>query len=153
MAIKNLLYIIPSSVIFNKESVPVFESLSREDSSALFSTLYLNNKEVIQKLSGDLEFNYCFYEPDRDYLPGEFSGMKDNIEFYKLNEGVKYFRKLFKDYSPAEFPNIIFIVSNSIGIKPVDLLRTISLLNQEDNNIVIGRSISGKISIIAFNYY
>jgi hypothetical protein len=153
MATKNLIYIIPSSIVFNKESIPVFESFSSEDSSILFSTLYLNNKEVIQKLSGDLEFNYCFYEPDRNHLTEEFSGIADNIHFYKLYEGVKYFRQLLKNIPPTEFPNIIFVVSNSIGIKPSDMLKTISLLNQEEYNIVVGRSVGGKISIIAFNYY
>ena len=153
MATKNLIYIIPASVIFRQDSVPVFEGLSKEDSSVLFSTLYMNNKEVVQKLLGDLEFHFCFYEIDNENLLPEFSEMPDNIHFYKLNESVKFFRQLFKTFPADEFPNILIIFSNTMGIKPSDLLKTINLLNHEDKNIVVGRSTNGKISIIAFNYY
>ena len=48
---------------------------------------------------------------------------------------------------------LLFVMSNSVGITQQLIAKALNLLNNEDNNIVIAASPSGKVVLWGINYY
>lgn len=153
MASKNLLYIVPRSVLFNINEVPLFESLQKKDSSFLFTALYLNQKEVAHKLPGTIHIHLGIDEKDVDFLPEVLLDETLNKHIINTSEDLNYYNKFFSSIPQAGFPNILMVLSNTMGIKQPDFLKIFNLLNNDDNNVVIGKSISGKVAFLGFNYF
>jgi hypothetical protein len=153
MASKNLLYIIPRSVVFNYNEVPVFESLSQKDSSFLSSSLYLNQNEVVQKLSGTVDIHLGIDERDKNFIPAALENETFHKHFINSTEYLEYYSRIFSSLPHTGFPNIIMLLSNTIGIRQSDFIRAFNLLNHDDNNIIIGKSASGTIVFLGFNYF
>lgn len=152
MPVKSYIFIVPASPIYNKEIVPRFENLTQDDSSLLYSAMYLNYKDMLSKLS---EYNavYCFDERDREFLPPEFNDEAIEKHFVRSNEVWKEMRRLIADKIHRESPNILLLFSNSIAITPSAISRFFNLLNHDDYNLIVGRSFSDKVGVIGLNYY
>ena len=153
MALKNLLYIVPRSVLFNIDEVPLFESLPQKDSSFLFAALYLNQNEVAQKLSGTVEVHLGLDEKDRDFLPKVLLNETFQKHFINTSEYLKYYSGLFSSFPQSGFPNVVILLSNTIGTKQSDFLKVFNLLNHDDNNLVIGKSANDNIAFLGFNFF
>ncbi|MCX6149960.1 MAG: hypothetical protein NTX22_05480 [Ignavibacteriales bacterium] len=153
MAVNYLIYIVPHSPLLNKDFVPQFANFSQEDSVLLYSTLYLNHKEVLQNFKANVETHLYFDEKDKDNMPVNYSCDGILPQYFNTLESGKYFYKTLKTFPASAFPNIVMIFANSIGIKQSDLLKTMNLLNNDDNNFVIGKSIENKLAFFGFNYF
>lgn len=145
--------IVPPFPVFNKEEVPAFENFSKEDSCLLYSTLYLNHKDIITKLEEDIEITYCFHEKDKDFLPSELNDENIKKYFLESDKAGASISKLLSKRITQENPNVLLLLSNSIGISLSCIRKSFNLLNYEDNNILLGKSANGRISFIGLNFF
>jgi hypothetical protein len=144
------IYIFSIFPVFNKDSVPNFESFDKEHSSYLHSTLLLNQKELADKLSETSSIHFCFDKNDEGFINYNFSGT-DDITFLDFSD-TTVLRNLSEKYF-HKFTNNIIIFSNSIGITSEDLAKTFNLLCMEDEAVVLGKSINQSLSFIGFNSF
>lgn len=140
------------SPVFNTDSVPVFESMSPEDSSLLLSILYENHIEVFKELQDNSTIIQCVDEKDKDSFPDELklkvpeiygiNTLEFNSEIKSFNE--RYFKK---------FRNNVIIFAHSIGMSSQDIKKIFSLLEMDDESFLIGRDNNERIALIGFNNY
>ena len=144
------IYILSLFPVFNKESVPNFESFDKEHSSYLYETLTLNHEELAGKLSETSNIIFCFDKNDEEHFNGNFRSA-DEITFIDFSNATplkslseKYFHK---------FSNNIIIFSNSIGLTSEDINKVFNLLCMEDNAVVLGKSVNQSLAFIGFNSF
>jgi len=152
MPSKSYIFIAPTSPIYNRDIVPVFEKLNQEDSSLLYNSLYMNHFDILSRLNL-YETVYFFDERDKDFLPECF--LNDNIttHFVRTSNIWHGIKRIIAEKIHQESPNILVLFSNLIGITPADIVKYFNLLNHEDYNILAGRSGSEKIGLIGLNYF
>ncbi|HSP88630.1 MAG TPA: hypothetical protein VLN45_10885, partial [Ignavibacteriaceae bacterium] len=144
------IYFIPLFPVLNAEVTKLFSSFNKEDSINLYSSLYLNLKELSDSISESAASVFCFDESDKNYILPEFSEQEKifgNVE----NKGVLY--KTLSEKYFARFNNNLIIFVNTISISHIDILKFLNLLNREDNSLLIGKSHNNKVSYIGFNNY
>ena len=142
------IYFLSLFSVFNRESVPKFESFNEEDSSYLFSTLLLNNKELKEKSNSVLNALFVLNKNDEEYLTEHPCGL-ENIIFINTGD-TSLMRNLSEKYF-YKFANNLIIFTNSIGITPEDINQTFNLLSMEDEAIVLGKTINQSLAFIGFN--
>lgn len=150
---KSYIFIVPSAPVFNKQEVPQFENLTREDSSMLSSTLYMNYKDLLTRSKNGYEVVYFFDEKDRDFLPEEFCAEDVNKSFIKCSEGWDHLSAYISRKIMQDSTNILILFSHTIGITPARIDKYFNLLNHEDRNILVGKSACHKVSLMGINYY
>ncbi len=153
MTEKIFIFTIPPFAFFNKDAVPEIENFSNEDSQLLFKTLYENHKNLISKLCEIYEPVYLFDEKDKENLPEEF--INDNAKKYFIQEEIFWqdiANIVFKRYK-RDSTTLIFIYANTIGIGPKIISAISNLANNEDNNLIFGKTPEGKISFFAMNFF
>lgn len=142
----------PLSPVFNKGEVPVFESMSPNDSSLLQSILYENYTEVLKEITDSSTVVYGLDEKDKNIIPPDINEKLSDISWIncaEFNSELKNFNdKYFKN-----FHNNILIFAHSIGVTTQDIKKIFSLLEMEDESIFIGRDQAERIALLGFNTY
>ena len=144
------IYFVPLFPVFNNKKTRLFDSFTLEDSVNLYSSLYLNLKEISNNLLNSTAVVFCFDEKDKDFIPLEFSA-SEKI-FADLDNKALLLKFLSEKYFAA-FNNNLIIFVNTISISPQDILKYLDLLNREDESFIIGKSQNNKVSYIGFNVY
>jgi|SRR5690606_19730664 len=144
------IYFVPLFPLFNEKETRLFESFDSKNSSYLYSSLYLNYKELSDKLLNSADVVYCFDQADKDHIPQDF--FDSQKVFLNLNDKLLLFRVLSEKYFDR-FKNNLIIFTNTIKISVQDILKYLDLLNREDDSVVIGKSEKGKLTYIGFNVY
>lgn len=144
--------IIPLFSFFDTTQVSVFETMTKEDSSLLYSILYENYTELLNEIKDICTVIYFLDENDKENIP-DF--MKDKfseinwINTASLNSEIKYLNdKLFK-----KFHNNLISFSHSIGVSSADIKKIFSLLEIEDESVLLGRGNDERIALLGFNSY
>jgi hypothetical protein len=144
--------LLPVSPIFNYDTVNVFESMAKEDSSLLGSILYENYLVVLNEISDFTNLVFCIDKNDEKYLPGELRDQLQevySIDSTNINKEIKNINdKYFK-----KFHNNLLIFSHSIGVSSADIKKIFSLLEIEDESLLIGRDNGERIVLMGFNSY
>lgn len=144
------IYLIPLFPVFNEDETRLFASFSKENSVHLYTSLYLNIKEITDKLSGSADAVYCFDEKDNDHIINEF--FQSQKVFSNLDNKSLILKLLSEKYF-GRFNNNLIIFINTIKISDKDILKYLDLLNREDESFLIGKSQRDKVSFIGFNFY
>lgn len=144
------IYLVPLYPVFNENKIRVFDSFNKQDSAGLYSTLYLNLKEITDNVSPFIATVFCFDEADKEHLLPEFS--YSNKIFVNPGNKSVLFKTLSEKYFSLYSNNLIIFV-NAAGISRNNILKYIDLLNREDESLLIGKSHNGKVSCIGFNIY
>lgn len=145
--------IAPPSPIFNSEEIPVFDNFSKENSIFLYSTLYLNHVDVLSGMNGNFDVTSCFDEKDKEYLPTELNNENIKKEFINTTKIWESLSKVIAKKITKENPSLLIIFSPSIGISHSCINKSFNLLNYDDNNILLGKTITNKISFFGFNFF
>jgi hypothetical protein len=144
------IYFIPLFPVFNEQETKSFGSFSKEDSVNLYSSLYLNLKELADLLSGSAASLFCFDESDKNHILPEFSTL--NKIFSNLANKSILLKVLSEKYF-SRFNNNLIIFVNTISISHKDIIKSLDLLNREDDSFLIGKAHNNKVSYIGFNNY
>lgn len=140
-----------NSAKFNKEAIPDFESFGRDDSFLLYSSLFLNYKEILEQLPKTINIILCFDNKDKDFLPEELNGNNFEIVFGDTADKKSLLKTMSDKYFNNSNNNII-IFSDSIGITQ-DIQKTFNLLQIDDEVVVLGKTKNDKIAFIGFNSF
>lgn len=146
------IYLLPLFSFYNTNSNSLFESMTGEDTSLLYTILYENYIEVFDELKESCTLIYFLDKNDIDNIPDEIDKKLNNISSIDtsiLNKEIKNLNdKYFKN-----FHNNLLIFSHSIGVSASDIKKIFSLLDIEDESILLGRGIEEKIALFGFNSY
>jgi hypothetical protein len=144
------LYLQTFHPVFNKECIPVFGELDAEHSLQLYTSLVLNHKENLDKISEQCSVIYSFDEKDAEFLPEKFQGIKENIIYTVTSNPHSSVKILFDKYFP-EYDNNLVIYADSIGNSGEGLTRVLDLISIESDAVAIGKSMNGGVSFVGFN--
>lgn len=153
MTVSSNIIVVPPSPIYNLDELPAFENFSKENSSFLYSSLYINHKDVFLGMEGQLNVTYCFDEKDKDFLPPEFVDDSINKEFINTSKIWQSLSKVIAKKITKENPSLLIVYSPAIGISHACINKCFNLLNHDDNNILLGKTGNNKISFLGLNYY
>lgn len=143
-------YIISPDPIFTLDKIELFETFDKKNTVYLNLSLILNHKEILNEISDEINFIFCFNGLDKNNLPDELSTLSENI-FYLENKNF-IFKTLSSKYF-KEFSNNILIFANSIGFSKNDILKTLNLLTNDDETLILGKTENQKLSFIGFNNF
>jgi hypothetical protein len=135
--------------VFNEQETKQFDSFNKVDSVNLYSSLYLNLREITSNLANSAVV-FCFDEKDKNHIYPEFSG-SEKI-FANLND-ISLLMKVLSEKYFVRFNNNLIIFVNTISISSKEILKFLDLLNREDESFIIGKSHNGKVSYTGFNIY
>lgn len=144
-------YILPSFSIYSNEKLSCFSSFKKEDSLYFYSTFILNHKEILDRISDEISYIFCLDSKDKDYLPEEFSPLKENIYWQNFTENnilAELENNFFKNCK-----NNLVILLDSIGFSEKDILKAFNLLSIEDDSVVLGKTNKFKLSFFGFNKF
>ncbi|HSD63068.1 MAG TPA: hypothetical protein VLB50_04690 [Ignavibacteriaceae bacterium] len=126
--------------------------INKEDSTLLYSILYENYSEVLNEIKDNCNVIYTLHEKDNEGISSELkekisdvfliNSLNINSEFKNLND--KYFKK---------YHNNLIIFSHSIGVTPSDIKKIFSLLEIEDESVMLGRDNDERIVLLGFNSF
>lgn len=151
MSSKLHIVVVPSSPLFCLEDVPQFENFSKEDSSLLFSTLYMNHIDNLNRFKSEIDKTYLFDIRDESFIPT--SMVESNLcRYYRAGEKWKLIESVVNKHLGIDSTSILILFSQSIGIGPSGFQTICNLLNNDDNNFITGVTHSNKIAFFAFNY-
>lgn len=144
--------LLPLFPLFNDGSLPLFDSMNNEDSSLLFTILYENYIEILNEASDNSTIVYCFDKRDKNKIPEHITDKIPeihwidtdnlNIELKSLND--KYFKK---------FNNNLLVFAHSIGLSYTDIKKIFTLLEMDDESIMLGRDGEERVVFLGFNNY
>lgn len=132
--------------------IPLSGQMAKEDLSLLYSVLYENYSEVINELKDNCTVIYVLNNKDAENITPDLkekiteafqiNAFNTNNEIKNLND--KYFKK---------FHNNLIIFSHSIGVTPTDIKKIFSLLEIEDESVMLGRDNDERIVMFGFNSF
>ncbi len=127
--------------------------MTGDDTSLLYTILYENYIEVFNELKDVSTIVYFLDKNDMDKIPDGISEKLNSsispIDTSSMNKEIKNLNdKYFKN-----FHNNLLIFSHSIGVSASDIKKIFSLLDIEDESIMLGRGIEEKIALLGFNSY
>lgn len=148
----NLISIVVLSdrVIFNENKLKVFENFSVDDTKLLYETLFFN---LIQNLyASDPSKDLLAYldEVDKEFLSTEAEKINFNnykIYFYQNNPNATFIFDKIKNHK-----HTILLFADIMGISNSTIKEILSLLNSDENIIVIGISQDSSLCFIGFNH-
>jgi len=146
------IYLFSDSPKFNKEAITDFGSFRRDDSALLYSTLALNHIEIFDKLQKNINLVFCTDICDKEFLPEELKNNCIQLFFGDTKDKKNFIKSLSEKFFSLSYNNLI-IFSDSIGISQDEILKTINLLQIEDEVIVLGKTTDGKVAFIGFNSF
>lgn len=136
----------------DQTQTPLSGKMNKDDASLLYSILYENYSEVFNEIKDICTVVYILDEKDTqnispemkekisDYFP--INTLNANSEIKNLND--KYFKK---------YHNNLIIFSHSIGVTPSDIKKIFSLLEIEDESVMLGRDNDERIVFLGFNSF
>lgn len=145
------IYLVSLYPQFSKEHLPLFNGFDAEHSAYLYENLVLNSKEIFEQLT-DTSIYYCFDEKDIEYLPDELKAEGLNL-IYGDTANTSSFLRYLNDKLFDRYENNLLIFSNVIGVTPHDIKKYFSMLQREDDAIIIGRSDKNLSALTGFNSF
>ena len=149
---QNAIYIIPSYPLLNRLGDTNIEEFKDEDYIFLKSILYLNLLENVNVKIDKADIFKIFDFSDKDLLSDEFTEKSQRIIYGDINN----LKLLFKELLSKEFisyKNNLVVFSDVINIRPVDIGQYFSVLNNDENSLVLAKSSDGKIKVFGFHNY
>jgi len=144
--------LIPLFPLFNSSEVPLFQQMTKEDSSLLFSTLFENYIDVLNETKENCSIFYMLDKKDREHLPPEFIESLPDIHWFDSYSADNEIKNLNDKYF-KKFHNNLIIFSHSMGVSSADIKKIFSLLEIEDESVFIGRDDDERIALLGFNSY
>ncbi len=146
------IFLLPLFPLFNNGRLPLFESMNFMDSSLLFSILYENYIEILGEAADNSTVVCCFDKRDKNKIPEYITNKVTEIHWIDtddLNSELKYFNeKYFK-----KFNNNLLIFAHSIGLSYPDIKKIFTLLEMDDESIMLGRDGDVRVVFLGFNNY
>lgn len=134
--------------IFNPDRTIQLDYFSIEHSLLLKSLLVQNTIEQLQNNYPEIGINVLLNSEDRNFIPDFLlSDFIQLIYWQRLDQ--PFISEIIESYFSNNLDKIIFH-NLSIGFSSTDINKTSSLLSQQDNNIVFGKSESEFIPFLAF---
>jgi hypothetical protein len=149
---RSCIYLVSSHPLFNENDAPLFDSFDKTNSVFLYKSLALNYLEIFESISTAVPVVYCFDERDKDFIPQEFR-LINAVEFASNISSKSKLLKLLSEKYFNKHNNNLVIFTSSISISSGDILKSLDLLNNEDETFIIGNSNSGNITFFGFNKY
>lgn len=150
MKSKSTNFLLAEHPVFNTVSAPLFLTLDAEHSGLLWQALFLNGCEVLSSINFPLYL--ILDENDKEFIPEKISSGPAKIIFGNLNDKEGLFRNI-NDKHFLENENNILFLADSIGYTHNDISKTLNLLNNNDDCLVLGRSLTESLCFAGFNTY
>ncbi len=148
----NYIFLISQRQITISEINQVFESFSPEDTVKLFLSLYENWIDI---LKGDKNnFNIISFFSEKDYSILNKEIIENNqVELIKGKNLFSSLRNILEKFDAHNFPKVIFIFADSIGISIKDLWKYFNCLDNDDNNLLLVKENNDNICLFGINYF
>lgn len=150
---KNCIIVYPFNPVFSSEKLAAFGPFSNGDTGELYSNLYLNHHENIHNLLESVHTYYVVMEDDRQFVPDYLDSDRSTVYYVSRGERWDSLNGILTKRISIEACNAAVIFANSMGISAESLRQTFYLLNNEDNNLVIGKTATNKITLLGMNYF
>jgi hypothetical protein len=145
------IYVTAMMPVFNEKIVTPLGKLDANHTSQLYSNLFLNHKENLDRILNHTSITYCFNNNDRNHLPEQFTKEHLINIFSDTDNSYQNIKNIADKFFSLSNINLI-VFANSIGYSTSDLNKILDLLTIESDAVVIGKSINGGVSFIGFNY-
>ncbi len=142
----------PLFPLFNHGSLPLFESMNSEDSSLLYSILYENYIEVLSEGMSNSTIIFCFDKKDKNNIPAYFENKVTDIQWIDTNDPDAELKNLNDKYF-KKFNNNLLIFAHSIGVSSADIKKIFTLLEMDDESVLLGRNGDERVALLGFNNY
>ncbi len=142
----------PLFPLFNDDRLPLFESMNSEDSALLYSILYENYIEVLREAADNSTIIYCLDGQDKDKIPENLTDKGLEIQWIDTNELNSELKNLNEKYF-KKFSNNLLIFAHSIGVSYADIKKIFTLLEMDDESIMLGRDGDERVALLGFNSY
>ncbi len=142
----------PLFELFNSGKLPVFESMNKEDSSLLYSILYENYIEILNQVTDNSTLIFCFDHNDKDKLTEHITNKIENIQWINTSDLNNELKSLNDKYF-KRFNNNLLIFAHSIGLSYPDIKKIFTLLEMDDESIMLGRDGDERLAFLGFNNY
>ncbi|RJP61843.1 MAG: hypothetical protein C4539_19135 [Ignavibacteriales bacterium] len=148
----NYVFLISRRQITVSENNLQFENFSSQDSAELFHSLYENWIEIL-KMNLD-QFSIISFLHEADALTAEQS-LTENHQVEIINDKnlSSVLKNKLEKFDIHNFPKIIFIFADSIGISSKDFYKYFNVLDNDDNNLLLVRDTNDNICLFGINYY
>ncbi len=144
--------LLPLFPLFNNDSAPLFESMSAEDSSLLYSILYENYIEILSEAAENSTIVCCFDKQDKNKVPQNIEKKAGEIYWVDTNDLNGELKNLNEKYF-KKFNNNLMIFAHSIGLSPLEIKKIFTLLEMDDESIMLGRDSDERVALLGFNNY
>lgn len=148
----NAAYIIPPFPFSKIKSADITENLKFEDAIDLFSNLYLNLIENLNKPACKFDLICLFYSDDENFLESELKSLNLTIEYIKITNPGKALDSLSEKYF-SRYKNNVILKSNLMGINSDEVDKLINLLNIDDETLLVSKDSKGEIILLGFNRF
>lgn len=152
MKTNSCIYLLPFSSVFNPQAVETFEFMDKEHSAFLYSTLYFNNVEVIEKFKNRSNIILCLDKADEQVVPLELKSLIFNVDICNISDYPAAAKQLNEKYFSKYQKNLI-IFSRAIGFSSSEIQKVLDLLPADDEKLVIGKANNGRIAFLAFTAF
>ncbi|MGE5458469.1 MAG: hypothetical protein ACM3RX_08955 [Methanococcaceae archaeon] len=152
MAARPHIFVVPFSPVFNPEEAPPFENLTRQDASLLRSALYLNYADMLSPYSASYDITYFLDEKDVPFIPEMICHEEISKYFIESKKCWNFIAKLTAK-KIHEATSILILFSDTIGITPATINQYFNMLNYDDHNILIGKTMENNVSLLGINYF
>ncbi len=142
----------PLFPLSGNDGLPLFELMTGEDSKLLYSILYENYIEILSEAADSSSIIYCIDRRDRDKIPGNLSDRGAEIQWIDSNELNSELKNLNEKYF-KKFNNNLVIFAHSIGVSYSDIKKIFTLLEMDDESIMLGRDGDERVALLGFNSY
>ncbi len=147
----DFLYLISTKPLSVSESLLPFENFSKEDTAYLYRSLLENWIEVLNFNDG---FNlYVLLDETETDAIASIQQLKTPVDTFNSKKLLPFLKNQLEKYDVHNFPKIIFVISDSIGISDRGIKKYFNILENEDNNLLLVKNKNEKICLIGFNFY
>jgi hypothetical protein len=146
------IFLVPFDPVFNTDEVKVFDRMDKEHSTLLYSSLYLNNVEVIEKLGDQYSAVFCLNSSDQHNVPQELLSSAVHLSIMGNSSLKGSFKYLGEKYFSRYSKNLV-IFSKTIGISSTGIQKIFELLSVEDDAVVIGKAENNRIPFLGFTTF
>ncbi len=142
----------PLFPLFNNDRLPLFESMNSEDSSLLYSILYENYIGILDEAAVNSTVIFCLDKQDKNKLPESISAKITDVHWIDTNE-INSELKNFNEKYFKKFSNNLLVFAHSIGLSYPEIKKIFTLLEMDDESIMLGRDGDERIAFLGFNTY
>ncbi len=142
----------PVIPFFNNGESSLFESMSIEDSSLLYSILYENYIGILSEAADTSTVIFCFDKQDKSKVPEFITDKVTDIRWVDTSNLNSEIRNLNEKYF-KKFNNNLLVFAHSIGLSYQDVKKIFTLLEMDDESIMLGRDSDERVAFLGFNNY